>query len=134
MNTKHTPTPWFAQHRTIQDGKGGSQRWHILAGADRSIQICEMPGWDEDDEANANLVVRAVNSHADLLAALEKLAAESLYARGFLNMSDPEAKGVYAALETAENQARAAIAKAKGPQPGSHLVDADWNPKKGGAS
>ena len=57
--SKHTPGDWHAQHRITQDGKGGTKRYHILAGSDRSIQICTMPGWDEEDEANAKLVASA---------------------------------------------------------------------------
>lgn len=103
MNTKHIAGPWFARHVTIQNGKGGSQRWHILAGKDRSIQVCSLLGWDEDDEANARLIAAA----PELLEALKNLL---------------ESYGAYVDIDEVTNadivepvrEARAAIAKAKG--------------------
>jgi len=51
----HTPTPWY------RDG------WHII-GADGSV-VCRIVPWDEsgcrdEDNANADLIVTAVNAMA----------------------------------------------------------------------
>ena len=55
----HTPTPWY------RDG------WHII-GADGSI-VCRIVPWDEsgcndEDHANADLIVAAVNAMAKEVA------------------------------------------------------------------
>ena len=62
--TQHTPTPWTFMKDGIFQAGNGSQGW-----------ICYF--WGEKlsptDQANAALIVKAVNSHADLLAALNNL-------------------------------------------------------------
>ena len=76
--TQHTPGPWIASHRSIQDGQGGSQRWHILAGSDQSIQVCTLKGWDDEDEANARLIAAAPELLAALIACERQLDRETL--------------------------------------------------------
>lgn len=62
--TAHTPTPWTARNQMIRDSAGA--------------QIGMTTGYRGDGmgAANAALIVRAVNSHAPLVAALEYALAE----------------------------------------------------------
>lgn len=93
MTKAHTPGPWkWRQSYT----KGEPQEIVIHAGA---IDICSMLAGDiEDEEADAALIAAA----PDLLAALEAQIA-------------PRAKGWRVTdWEMRDEQARAAIAKAKG--------------------
>jgi hypothetical protein len=76
--TQHTPGPWIASHRITQDGKGGHQRYHILAGSDRSIEVCSLLGWDEEDDANAQLIAAAPALLAQLEAIITQLDAAGL--------------------------------------------------------
>ena len=75
MKTKHTPTPWHVAFNdggpenqpafpSIRDGSGGKDGNDIVA----------MPlGDSETVKANAEFIVRAVNSHYELLEALRFL-------------------------------------------------------------
>lgn len=88
MDAKHTPLPW--EH-------SGNQ---IVSGA---TEICEM---EEiyiigERRANADLIVKAVNCHDDLIAALQ--ACFDAMSRGM---------GIEDAHDSICEQARAAIAKA----------------------
>lgn len=71
---KHTPTPWrIEQHPNPKMGFGiyGNERSPISAVylfPSGETEICNYL-----TEANAELIVRAVNAHDDLVAALEKL-------------------------------------------------------------
>lgn len=73
----HTATPW-----TVEDERGtmrslsGGGRFLLRSKNDGSFGVFVGFGedgvtTDEEDAANAALIVRAVNCHADLLAALE---------------------------------------------------------------
>ena len=73
MRPQHTPTPWFYNR-----DEGGFQG-HSISTADRVI--CEVippydPGIDDDDEAdsiaacNARFIVRACNTHTEVIEAL----------------------------------------------------------------
>lgn len=99
----HTPGPWHSpglseihdeQHRVIAE-----------CGTDD-----EIPG--DECQANADFIVRAVNLHAELLAALEALLHEYALAH-----DDEDKRGdPYLDFNSWEEviQARAAIARAKG--------------------
>jgi len=104
MSTEHTPLPW---HVVTIDGSIGS----VEASDGSAVAQAQMRGTlrcpDNDERrANAEFIVRACNSHGDLLEALEMLMPlePSRYE------SDSYDRGMW------EN-ARAAIAKAKGESP-----------------
>jgi len=59
MTDKHSPTPWHKEHHTVQDGKGGQKTYQIRAATDKSYRgklIATLPGWTEEDDANAALM------------------------------------------------------------------------------
>lgn len=60
-NTKHTPTPWWH----TQSG--------IVVGDGRIITDCQESAPFDDMKANAEFIVRAVNVHDELVAALMDL-------------------------------------------------------------
>ena len=95
--TTHAPTPWtIDDHRVldIRDSNGES-----VARVWRS----------SPRETNAELIVRAVNSHQALLDALEALLDASQIGDAFLRDTDS------VSLKVADfKQARAALARAKG--------------------
>lgn len=65
--TKHTPLPWVLDHRFA----GG-----VLIHPDDNefLTVAKVLGFDNDEaKANAAFIVRAVNAHDDLIAALERL-------------------------------------------------------------
>lgn len=65
----HTPTPWEV---TPTLGKLAITRPHTTAGI-AFDSICHMDSSDDiDPEANAAFIVKAVNSHEELLKALKK--------------------------------------------------------------
>lgn len=108
MTTKHTagatPGPW-----RVEGELGNSP---IIAGTmppgepDHVCQIIEGP--NSEDHANAELIVRAVNSHAALVEALRRCALRLDY------QTDPHTgKGVrYGEDQDAIDEARAALQKA----------------------
>lgn len=68
----HTPTPrpWKVGER------GGAQGVPILAGARFGYVVARISGYstsDDKDEANASLIVRAVNAHDALVVALKTM-------------------------------------------------------------
>jgi hypothetical protein len=65
----HTPTPWYAD----QDQREGYE-WnvHIIEDDRPHMRICFMSN-GEQSQANAALIVEAVNSHASLKARIEEL-------------------------------------------------------------
>jgi hypothetical protein len=67
----------------------------------------------ETADANARFIVRACNSHAALVAALEALLDSSIAAQRLLEHFDPEQYDYPAASIPAHRQARAALAGAK---------------------
>ena len=107
----HTPIPW----EMIDDG----QAWpHIHAEFVPDGAICFMDSQDPQHEgngdrararavANAEFIVRSVNSHAELLAALRSIAGKADQCA----INRTEDRGFW--LACAE-EARAAIAKATG--------------------
>ncbi|MDP2952895.1 MAG: hypothetical protein Q8O76_06235 [Chloroflexota bacterium] len=99
MTTEHTPTPWVVDAKPIMGNSGPAIR---TVGR----HIARM-GWnDEEDKANAAFIVRAVNSHDGLLAAVKALLGHSAHKCRF------HGPAVCDQCE-AQKQARAAIAKAE---------------------
>lgn len=78
--TEHTPTPWHLEIEKI--GRDESQRIAISRGATLiahyETDFVEYPETDEENAANAAFIVRAVNCHAELVAALEACAEHRL--------------------------------------------------------
>lgn len=104
---KNTEGPWYLQHHITQDGSGGTKRWKILAGKDRSIQIASLKGWDDEDEANARLIAAA----PDLLAACEEALVRVEAAVAIrVKLTGIRGGGAYKTVQSL----RAAIAKARG--------------------
>ena len=59
--TKHTRLPWFAE-------AGGRK---IYSGPDYDVVVCDVHDWEESEgRANAEFIVRACNSHYELVRAL----------------------------------------------------------------
>lgn len=71
---QHTPTPWTDHKKSLFPQSDG-----IIWGPD-GIGICEMQrmGYPEEMKANAAFIVRAVNAHEDMLAALKNLVERNL--------------------------------------------------------
>lgn len=67
---KHTPLPW----RIGSDLRGGSETHHDIVGADGHHVVCSGHDYDEGGiislRVDANLIVKAVNCHDELIAAL----------------------------------------------------------------
>ena len=72
---QHTPTPWQAEPEEASEGRGIV----ICSAAGDAIVATITPEDDHQadavDWANAGLIVQAVNSHADLVAALKAIVA-----------------------------------------------------------
>ena len=74
MTVKHTPTPW----RTAQLGERiAFPNVHITGANGRPVASTMYPmaksDWKAEDEANACFIILAVNAHANLLEALERI-------------------------------------------------------------
>lgn len=69
-------------------------------------ELLDVP-WSHDEIDNARYIVRAVNSHADILAALEECVIA-------IDGTDAERLGLQCDDTTIANRARAAIKKARG--------------------
>lgn len=69
----HTPTPW---HLTFVGHELEDQRWQIH---DNRIAIADVTGKfgnrevNEEQEANAEFIIRAVNAHDALILALQRI-------------------------------------------------------------
>ena len=104
--TKHSPLPWI-----YEVFPAGTTIWTDEKG--RSREICKVTPRgemrDSEGEANAAFIVRAVNSHDDLLNAL-KAVVERL--AGWMEIADPD--HVNADDRQALAEARAIISKATG--------------------
>lgn len=68
---EHTPTPWNQEGRAIT-----CERWSTIATVDNGATDMDENVITEDEaDANAAFIVRAVNAHEELLTALKKSAA-----------------------------------------------------------
>lgn len=94
MKTTHTPGPWRADGSTVKAVSHG--QWFKIARAD-GLRYTQ-----SGNEANAEFIVRACNSHEELLAALEsaEIRIKALSPAGYVA---PELWTI-----------RATVAKAKG--------------------
>jgi hypothetical protein len=78
-NMKHTPAPWEAR------GEKGNYEWNVVAPDDDDlsepwhIAECHDGAKGCSAEANARFIVRAVNAHDDLVAALRCLLNATMY-------------------------------------------------------
>lgn len=112
MKTEHTPTPWIQSACTVhqadnwKDGEnlGGKEIAHVY-----DILSDDLP--TDENEANAAFIVRAVNSHAALVEAVEGLLpwiAKAQADNAFENCAMPNGASV------AMQKARAALELEKG--------------------
>lgn len=99
---KHTPTPWTCQ---LGDNKFMDKfGQNIIKSGDEWVAlVCDFNrhGRDAERDANATLVIRAVNSHAALVVALRTMLAHADDACG-------------SCLHESHDKARAALALAEG--------------------
>jgi len=110
MTTQPTPTPWKASgHKTVLRGPGFQTVTYIGRGAEIIAQ-CWTPENGDTDQllANAAIIERAVNSHADLVNAL---------ARVKFALSGPVGENFAALIPDTVKAIDAALAKAKGDAP-----------------
>jgi hypothetical protein len=68
----HTPTPW----ETYYNAK--KQTWYILPKPHVLPTLAAVYNYPGATEANAELIVRAVNAHAEMVEALRRIAFEPL--------------------------------------------------------
>lgn len=94
MSIKHTATPWLVDETSYEEG---TNQLIVRSG---SVTVCVLGHICQAAEADAALIVRAVNSHDALVATLELIAG------GLTN-------GQLARGETVGSIARTALAKAK---------------------
>ena len=99
MNTEHTPGPWRCY--PMHDG-----RVVIGPGYDGEPESCEQDVAMVAEPEDAALIVKAVNSHADMLAALEWALCHVRFSGG------PE--GDAETFSANYNAAQSAIAQAEG--------------------
>lgn len=102
--TKHTPTPWAAFTDDTTDVN--KPHTNIVAFSPRTACVLSLPGYDKTNP-NIQFIIRAVNAHADLLAACED-AIETIQ---WLHRSYAEVETTW---EEDTESIRAAIAKAGG--------------------
>lgn len=99
----YTPTPWFAEAASVH----GPEDWPVPL----LIATCSLTHTTGQDNANAEMIARAVNSHADLLAALKAMRRNVDVSR--INNSKKSTAQWTKLVLVAE----AAIAKAEGTTP-----------------
>ena len=103
----HTPTPWSIGHSMERNYiYGGGSHLACIGSRENGFFIHD-DGSLNESEANAAFIVRAVNSHDDLLEALETLLALDTDGEAGCRI-DPIEYGRALAM------ARAAVAKARG--------------------
>jgi hypothetical protein len=116
----HTPTPWIVALAN-ENNPNGLKFWEVRApNGDAIVQLVWHRGIQPTDEPNAAFIVRACNSHAGLVAALEE-AAHRLDILSFrLRSTQRPGMPDYVSKESAANiaadierEARAALAAAK---------------------
>lgn len=71
MTVEHTPLPWKAHGTFIHDTREHALSQHPGKTMCIASVTYNPPGWEATALADARLIVRAVNAHADLLAACE---------------------------------------------------------------
>ena len=76
MRTRHTETPWTLEHWKYANDYRTTPT--IVGREDAIAQVCGLyrPGGDDTEQkANAEYIVRAVNAHDSLVAALQSMVA-----------------------------------------------------------
>lgn len=106
MNSNHTPTPYH-----VGEGKASIIIYDSRGNAIADAKTFHGKHEDGQAEANAAFIVRACNSHAELLEALETLLKQ--YDILLDELTEEEFSGYPEVIA-----ARAALAKAKGEQEG----------------
>ena len=101
--TKHTPTPWTAD----LGGCITSSGLPIVTGRNGAL-LATLAMNGHKGAANADFIVRAVNAHDELVAALRRMMEQPTM--NPLNMTPEQRVELWAA----HDQARAALAKAQG--------------------
>jgi hypothetical protein len=102
---EHNPLPWY-----VKDGKGimlgSSGKKDSIFICDRSAGtwVAELPAGKES-QANAEFIVTAVNSHDDLIAALEQFVDAS---------REQDQTALAMRIDVARQRAERALAKARG--------------------
>lgn len=111
--TQHTPTPWIFYGE--EDGDTGVITCEVLGPTEGVVAYVNDPSLGDDDVmiANAEFIVTAVNSHEELLEALEQAALELEEAANVLTNSLPSLASIY---RVAAESKRAAIKSARGQQ------------------
>lgn len=108
MKTQHTPTPWIVDERV---GVTILAQKHINAiglSWEPEVASCHLGiglEWDEQ-EANAEFIVRAVNAHEDLVAACQRVL--DVLQDGSIDYDDQTV------IEDMHDTLKNALAKAKG--------------------
>jgi hypothetical protein len=76
----HTPLPWATRDLGLWsvDHECGNHASWAIGSDDTVVAIAVTRGWHDEPEflANAALIVRAVNSHADLIALAHQYASD----------------------------------------------------------
>lgn len=110
METKHTSTPWNVRYGGGQDDDG-----FCIASRITNKVVCEYwpPSRQDYRQADAAFIVRACNSHADLVAALEEII--DYWGKPIRLDADARTVAKISAetREAMRDIARAALAKAK---------------------
>lgn len=108
MSAAHTPTPWGLRQPARVLGCDACGQWYVHA---KDATVAAM--LSSAQEADARRIVQCVNAHDELVAALEGyLSAVSLMNAA---MKDGlNVHGAVAGLIGAEDNARAALVKARG--------------------
>ena len=114
----HTPTPW--KIIPLHESEVGSPHLLEIGVKDYNGRVlASVDSGTDEDNANAAYIVQAVNSHEDMVEALEDLIRhnealnEAFYGQGTATAMRAAMSGQKALLM----KARAAIAKGKGGQP-----------------
>lgn len=118
MAKRHTPTPWHLGTMLVDPGVEGWDGTIQAPPTPDDVADAQARGYDPapytvaevGDEADARLIVTAVNAHADLLAACEKVAAWLKHEGNVIQIGTNEEVDPWPMLDVLQ----AAIAKAKG--------------------
>lgn len=129
MIAKHTPMPWFIEADLVYAmNRAGTNRFCAqFQGGNQSDNRREFEATSGAEVlANARFVHTAVNTHDELVAALESILANITYEHGggrencrFCD-ADMDHEGTFADMHTKDcevHKIRAALAKAKGEHP-----------------
>ena len=113
MKTTHTPTQIFNVPSAYPWRVSNSSAFAILDGGGHLVASAHNVGYysDAQNKARAALIVRAVNAHAELVAALETLLRETEWLRA--NFTKVNEVSANACGDYGTRLARAALAAAR---------------------